>query len=223
MSDDVKKPPHSTDSESHSAGKTAPDGYALPPHIAPGRIEIGRSYQAPEGEAPRRVNPEAAKVPPPRPAHRGKLRRAAIWTLVVFFSFVAVLQGLALVGVIWLQSESGERFIGAQLAALAAQSGYEVTYDGLEYGFPHSFDIAAMHVSGADGLRIEAENLRLRVNVLPLAARTLSISLFADKVEVTTPPAANPVRMRPPSSCRRRCRISGSGRCVLVCRPRISR
>lgn len=197
MADDVKKTPQDIDSKN----ETVPQGYVLPPHITPGKIQIGRAYKATEGAPPegRDLGNEATGEPahkagqPRKPARppRTRLRRVMVWTLAVFLSFVAVLQGLAVAGVIWLQSDDGERFIGDQLAALAAQSGYTVTYDGLDYGFPHSLDIAALTLTGADGLHVDVQNLRVRVNVLPLAARTLSVSVFADYAAVKTPAAAD--------------------------------
>ncbi|GEM_PF-1223840 len=158
--------------------------------------------QAPDGgadfpadsQADSRADDSAAPASPAMSRFSGLRRRgrgvrtALFWGGGLVLSFLVLLQFAAIAGILWLQSEGGERFLGRYMRDFAAQNGYEVAYEGLNYGFPHSVDIEALRVRGADGMAVDGEALRLRVNVLPLMARTLSVSLRAQSLTVKTPP-----------------------------------
>lgn len=128
------------------------------------------------------VQKNKADVAVPKRPPRSLLMRIVIGFFAFIFSCVVLVQ-LALFGVIgWVNSQSGQEWLGAQIDTSLQGTGYKIDFDGLRYSFPTSVSLRGIEIADAKGVFAEAKDVRLHLDIMPMAARTISFSLDVESL-----------------------------------------
>jgi translocation and assembly module TamB len=113
------------------------------------------------------------------------LGRAAAGLSSLVLIMLIVAQAGLWAGAGWLNTPPGQRWIGQQMNAAMAASGYKIELRGLHIFALQGFGVDEVLVSDAAGPVAEARQVRFYVEPLPaLVLRHLSLALTADEVDI---------------------------------------
>lgn len=100
--------------------------------------------------------------------------------VLTFLLVLAVVVELTIAGgVIWLQSPNGQNWARGQVSTLAKESGYDLSFSGFSYAFPHGLEVNDLVVEDTDGIVATLDDVVLRVDFAPLMLRHLAFSVDA--------------------------------------------
>ena len=120
-----------------------------------------------------------------------------VWILAVSFTLVIVVQLGLFMAVGWLNSESGQKFVKAQIDNAMAGSGYSLTFSGLRYSPLTAVYLKEINLFDKDGEIAQIKDMRLGLGLFPLATRTLALDLGIDALNVVHIPEKSDEQEKP--------------------------
>lgn len=116
--------------------------------------------------------------------------RAALWISGVLLGLLFLLQVALLIGISWLNSTSGEKWVEGHVNAALAKSSYSLSFDGFRYRPLSGIGVKGLQLADDQGVIASLADASLHVGVFPLAAKHLSISLSAETLNLSRLPEA---------------------------------
>ncbi len=109
----------------------------------------------------------------------GRVMIAALSLLLaLFILFDVLLAGSA----VWLNTPSGQNWVKPKIAAALADSGYDLSYNALVYSMANGLTVTDLKLSDAQGAIAEIDYASLRLHILSVAARQVSLGLNAHSI-----------------------------------------
>ena len=112
-----------------------------------------------------------------------------VWLGAILLLLGFIIQIAVWAGVAWLNSEGGQNWTKAQLDTALKESGYTIGFDRFHYSPLTNITIGNFTVSDKEGELVTGERLRLHLDILPLAAKNLRVSLDMESLEIARLPA----------------------------------
>ncbi len=112
-----------------------------------------------------------------------------VWLGAILLLLGFVIQIAVWAGVAWLNSEGGQNWTKAQLDTVLKESGYAISFDRFHYSPLTNITIGNFTVSDKEGELVKGERLRLHLDILPLAAKNLRVSLDMETLAISRLPA----------------------------------
>lgn len=110
--------------------------------------------------------------------------RVLMWMFAVLFALILIVQGAIFGAIWWVNSQSGQDWLKAQVDTVLEGSGYSATFSGLQYRFMTSVSVKDLEIKNAGKPFISADYIDLGLHAFPLAARILSLHADAGTVTI---------------------------------------
>ena len=113
-----------------------------------------------------------------------RFSRVLMWSGSILLTIFILVEIAFFGGVIWLNSESGQRLVKEQLQAATKDAPYKFEFEALSYSFPQGLSVSDIAIADEQGQIATLDRVRIHPGLLGLGMRSLSVSISAQKLTI---------------------------------------